>query len=62
MNKHEQRQVLFGEIVREQQSINRNLLMLADKDSTAKQRRTLTQVADVINKAVKHVKNIMAIS
>jgi len=66
MNAHEQRQIHFGEIVREQQSISRNLLLLADRDSTAKQRRALTQVAAIINKfnrlAVKHIKNIMAIS
>jgi len=62
MNANAQRQVRFGEITREQQSINCNLLLLADKESTAKQRRALTQVAAVINKAIKHVKNIMAIN
>jgi hypothetical protein len=62
MNINEQRQIHFGEITREQQSINRNLLLLADKESTAKQRRALTQASAVISKAIRHVKTMMAIS
>jgi hypothetical protein len=62
VNVYEQRQQCFGEITREQQSIDRNLLLLADKESTAKQRRALTQASAVMNKSIRHVKTMLAIS
>ena len=60
MNIVEQRKVFMGEAKRAEQDINRNLLLLRDKDSTAKQRRALNQATAIIGKAMKHVKQVMA--
>jgi hypothetical protein len=51
----------MGEIEREGKSIDHNLKDLAGKESTAKQRRALTQASAVINKAIRHVGKVMGV-
>jgi hypothetical protein len=47
---HDSRQVCFGEIKREIESINRNLLLLCDKQSTAKERRRISKTMAEVRK------------
>jgi hypothetical protein len=61
MDIFEQRKTYFGEIERGAKTIDRKLKDLADKESTAKQRRALTQASEIISKAIRHVGKVMGI-